>query len=142
MSQTRKMKCRWCGCDITLHIPEDPDNDLLRRFMLDPHLRCGCDRCTDYHRARINARDLLQSQALFLNRRVSDTKIADARNAIRNTVAKLVQLAEDHYMLSGLQKDVDEFVSGVCDNPDSATIMANMFEQGVRQLAQETHLFA
>ena len=137
MSDTRKVRCRWCGCEITLFIPE---HEFMRKLMLDKGLRCGCNRCTDYHRSRASLRDLLQEQAFFLNRKVGDSKLSEARNCIRNSVVKLIQLAEEHYLLSGLQKDADEFVTGVCDNPESATVMANMFERGVIDIARETHL--
>lgn len=136
MSETKTVKCRWCGCDVVIVIPEE---EFARKFLLSGELRCGCNSCVDYHRQRHAIVNTLQEQALFLTRKVGESKLGEARYSIRASVAKMIQLAEEHYLVPDLMKDAGEFATAVEDNPENATIMANMFERGVRDLAKEIH---
>ena len=135
MSDTRKIRCRWCGKEITVQIPK---HELARRLILDSGLKGGCNPCIDYHRERYSIVSTLQEQALFLTRKVGDARLSEARALIRGSVEKMIRLAEEHYWVPGLLKDAAEFSEAICSNPENATLMANMFEKEVRELAKAT----
>lgn len=136
MSDTKKIRCRWCGCEITIQIPK---HELARKLILDSGLRGACNPCADYHRQRWSIVTTLQEQALFIRRKVGDSRLSEARDLIRVSIGKMIRLAEEHYLVPDLMKDAEELAVAVEDNPDNATLMANMFEKGVRDLANELH---
>lgn len=128
-------KCRFCGKFLSIALPSDAR---MRSFIENLAKRACCNRCADYHRRRRDLVETLQKVALSW----SLEKDADGRNDkaefLRALCIKLVDHAEVHHLLSGLQKDVNDFVENILARPDTASFQAEMMEKNIQQLKGTT----
>lgn len=134
---TRKTKCRWCLKPLEIPIPDD---EAMAKSIISLSSKMGCNRCTDYHRKFRDISEHLQELSLYIKRnRLSDSMASFIRERIKANVVKIVSLAEEHYLISGLMADVDLFNDAVLNDPDGTFLMCSEFERGVVKIAQQTH---
>lgn len=134
---TRKTKCRWCLKPIEVPIPDD---EAMAKVIIGLSSKMGCNRCTDYHRKFRDTSEYLQELALYIKRnRLSDSQASLVRERIKANVTKLVSMAEEHYLISGLMADSDLFNEAILNDPDGAFLMCKEFERGVVEIARKTH---
>lgn len=140
-------KCRFCKTDLNLEIGDaiaenHPEVYSLAFTLKD---RCCCNRCADYKRKIYDLTYVLSKIALEYDRSASGYQpnekiITVSKEAIDRIVRKIIMVAEDHYLLTGLvNESFQEFYNMVLEKPDSVWIIAKNFDSGVATMASEYH---
>lgn len=142
IEKTVKAKCRWCRKELSIQIPvRGPVVDMLPALpgmLLQATSRMGCNRCSDYYRGQSDRADRLQRTASRI-KDAGEREAAILRDIIKAVVGTVVQAAEDHYLISGLVAESNEFVRTILQQPEYAASLVRVFDRKANELAARTH---
>lgn len=127
--------CRFCGTQLAITIPADA---LMARVIRSLSSRACCNRCADYRRRLRDVSDTVQRIAFDLQRAEDDAR-ADIITKIRRLLTIVIRVVEEHYLVSGYQQHLEEFVGNIVQAPDYAGSQITIFEREVRKEAKSIH---
>lgn len=133
-TQTLHPICRFCKSTLSIPVPTD---ERLGQMVRTLATKACCNRCADYKRDLRDLSDMLQATAFLLMREGEDHSAARAN--IGRICKRVVALGEDHYLLSGLMPEVEDFVTNVCNDPRGARAQVEVFDRMMVKLYIQTH---
>lgn len=130
--------CRFCRRQLSVEIPEGEENRKMAALIGNLVSRVCCNRCADYHRGQNDRADRIQRSALAI-KHSGDREAQVLRDSVTYTAKAVVQAAEDHYLISGLVSETNEFVKTILAQPEYAASLVRVFDKKANELAAKTH---
>jgi hypothetical protein len=127
--------CRFCRGSISIPIPADPRMAQVIQML---STKACCNRCADYRRRLRDIADTVQHIAFDLTR-AEESAQSDIIGRIRRLLGVAVRIVEDHYLLSGYEQHLGDFVKNIVDVPTAARWQIQIFEQAVGLDARKLH---
>lgn len=128
--------CRFCHKPIVIPLPDDKRMERLVRVLMT---RACCNRCADYQRRQRDLGELLQHIVLPLCNGASQDERSRIQQQAQRICTAVVGAAEEHHLISGIQRDTPDFVANVLSQPRTALWQTREFVKSVVHTARAIH---
>ena len=133
MTEDHLAFCKFCSCHVTLKI--DPES--LGMWNMETwKAMAACNRCADYHTARLATARFAHTLAMRFMRAeaANDSELMEAqRSKIIEATRKLATLASKHYR-AGFTWESD-WVTQITEQPQNTFKMCSFYEAQMRKAA-------
>jgi hypothetical protein len=126
-AQCHEAHCKFCHCSVTLQV--HPDAVEMFKDMDAWKKMTACNRCADYHSARLTITRAIQAIANKLLASQKQDQIEQAKSRFTELTRKLASNASTHYDAT-LVWDQD-WVEQIIGNPPKATSMCLFYERSL-----------
>lgn len=131
-----KSVCRFCHMPIEMPLPAD---ERMGKFLRVLATRACCNRCADYQRSQRDRGELLGHLGYQHACTFDESDRQPMERAARAIMLAAIRAAEEHHFLSGLEREVDEWMDNFRRDPRAARWQTQLFVKGVADIAKQTH---